>query len=295
MKKLVFSMMVLTLMLFTQAATGIEYSIYDLQYQADPEDMNSPHVGEDVNCIGGVVIHKFPGSKPKVTLYDPAYPDGWGGMAIKDFTALKVFYNTVNIGDWVSLTNTTVEESNGNTQLMFESKSGFVLESTGNDLPEPISIEPGDITAPVYQTSPEGWLVANHNAEKFEAMLVRIENVIVTEKDLGKAMDNYSLEGYEGAGPNDICWAADYMNNEVEEDDYHRFVDIGSRFCSVTGIVEQYKKYDQYADIYWDYYQLLTTGTGDLKRYAPADLTGDCMVNMQDFAEFCNYWLWGTE
>jgi hypothetical protein len=292
-KKSVFSMMILTLAVFTQIVVGVDYSIYDLQYQSDPEDLNSPYVGEDVNCLGGIVIHKFPGKNPKVTLYDPNNPDGWGGIAIKDFTTAKEFYNAVNIGDWVSFTHTTVEEYNGNTQLKFEDKSGFVIESTGNDLPEPILIEPNDITAPIYQTSPEGWLVENHNAEKYEAMLVRVENIIVTEKDLGKAEDNYSLESFENAGPNDLCWTSDYMNEEVEEDDYHRFVDLDSRFCSVTGIIEQYDGYKYYYE--WDYYQLLTTRTGDLKRYTPADLDGDCMVDFSDFAVFCQYWLWGTE
>jgi hypothetical protein len=292
-KKSVFSMMILTLAVFTQIVVGVDYSIYDLQYQSDPEDLNSPHVGEDVNCLGGIVIHKFPGKNPKVTLYDPNNPDGWGGIAIKDFTTAKEFYNAVNIGDWVSFTHTTVEEYNGNTQLKFEDKSGFVIESTGNDLPEPILIEPNDITAPIYQTSPEGWLVENHNAEKYEAMLVRVENIIVTEKDLGKAEDNYSLESFENAGPNDLCWTSDYMNEEVEEDDYHRFVSLGSRFCSVTGIIEQYDGYKNYYE--WDYYQLLTTYTGDLKRYTPADINGDCMVDFSDFAIICEYWLWGVE
>jgi len=289
MKRLVFPMIVITLTVFTQTATCTEYSIYELQYQSNPEDLNSPHVGEDVNCIGGIVIHKFPGSKPKVTLYDPAYPNGWGGIAIKDFTTDKRFYNSVNIGEWVSLTHTTVEESNGNTQLMFENKSGFVLETTGNDLPEPIPIEPNDITAPLYQTSPEGWLVENHNAEKYEAMLVRVENVIVTEKDLGKAEDNYSLENYENAGPNDICWAADYMNEEVEEDDYHRFVDLGSRFCGLTGIIEQYDGYKNYYE--WDYYQLLTTTTADFTIEQTGDFNNDCGVGFIDYAIFSTYWL----
>jgi hypothetical protein len=293
MKKSVFSMMILTLAGFVQIAVGVDYSIYDLQYQSEPEDLNSPHVGEDVNCIGGIVIHKYPGGKPKVTLYDPNYPDGWGGIAIKDWTDDKDFYNTVNIGDWVSFTHTTVEEFKGNTQLKFEDKSGFVVESTGNDLPEPILIEPNDITEPVYQTSPEeGWFVENHNAEKYEGMLVQVKNVVVTRMWIGKDSDNYALRDYDK--PNDPnCWAADYMNEEVEEDDYHRFVDLGSRFCSVTGIIEQY---DGYKNSYeWDYYQLLTTYTGDLKRYTPADINGDCMVDFSDFAVFCQYWLWGTE
>jgi hypothetical protein len=294
MKRLIFAIMILTLTVSQQAATGIDYSIYDLQYQTDPEDLNSPHVGEDVNCIGGIVIHKFPGSNPKVTLYDPAYSAGWGGIAIKDFTETKEFYYAVNVGDRISLTHTTVEEYNGNTQLKFVDISGFVVESSGNALPEPVLIEPNDIKSPVYQTSPEGWLVQNHNAEKYEAMLVRVQNVIVTEKDNGKASDNYTLQSI--AHPNDpnfSCWAADYMNEEVEDNDYHRFVDLGSRFCSVTGIIEQYDGSKYYYE--WDYYQLLTTYTGDLKRYTPADLDGNCMVDFSDFAVFCQYWLWGTE
>jgi hypothetical protein len=291
MKKLVVSMMILTL--FTQIAAGVDYSIYELQYQSDPEDLNSSYVGEDVNCIGGIVIHKFAGKNPKLTLYDPNDPEGWGGIAVKDFTTDTNAFDNIVVGDWVSLTHTTVEEYRGNTQLKFEDKSDFVIESTGNDLPEPISIEPNDIAAPVYQTSPEGWLVEDHNAEKYEAMLVRVENVIITEKDLGKAEDNYSLESYENAGSNDLCWASDYMNEEVDEDDYHRFVDLDSRFCSVTGIIEQYDGFKNYYE--WDYYQLLTTRTRDLKRYTPADIDGDCMVDFSDLAVLCEYWLWGIE
>ena len=292
MKKLVFSMMILALTVFTQMTVGVDYSIYDLQYQSDPEDLNSPHVGEDVNCIGGIVVHKYPGKNPKVTLYDPNYPDGWGGIVVKDFDNRRL-YDYVSVGYWVSLTHTTVEEFNGNTQLKFESKSRFNIESTGNALPEPILVSPSDIAEPV-DFRPIGWFVVDHRAEKYEAMLVRVESVIVTEKDLGKVEDNYSLKSYENAGPNDPnCWAADYMNEEVEEDDYHRFIDLGSRFCSVTGIVEQFTGHmNEYE---WDYYQLLTTRTRDLKRYTPADLDGDCMVDFSDFAVFCQYWLWGTE
>ncbi len=287
MNKSVFPMVILTLAGFMQIAVGADYSIYDLQYQSDPEDLNSPHVGEDVNCIGGIIIHKFPGKNPKVTLYDPAYPDGWGGIVVKDFTNDRIFYhaNDVNVGVWVSLTHTTVEEYRGNTQLKFESKSGFNPESTGNALPEPILVSPNDIAAPV-DFRPIGWFVVDHRAEKYEAMLVRVENVIVTEKDLGKAQDNYSLESYENAGPNDLCWAADYMNEEVEEDDYHRFVDLGSRFCSVTGIIEQY---DGFKNSYeWDYYQSLTTSTDS---FVKIDLDGDCDFDFVDFSVFAQHWL----
>jgi hypothetical protein len=160
-------------------------------------------------------------------------------------------------------------------------------------LPEPILLSPDDIAAPIYRPDPNaGWFVADHNAERYEAMLVQVKNTVVTDVNVGKKSDNYVLQYYDKPDdPN--CWAADYMNEEVEEDDYHRFVELGSRFCSVTGIIEQYDGYKNYYD--WDYYQLLTTTTGDLKRYTPADLNGDCMVDLSDFAVFCQYWLWGTE
>jgi hypothetical protein len=285
-------MMILTLTAFTQIAAGTDYSIYDLQYQSDPEDLNSPHVGEDVNCIGGIVIHKFPGSKPKVTLYDPNNPDGWGGIVVKDFTETKNFYNAVavNVGVWVSLTHTTVEEYNGNTQLKFESKSGFNPESGGNALPEPISIEPDDITAPVYQANPEGWLVQNRDAEKYEAMFVRVRNVTVTKKDNGKACDNYALQGdAEPNNPDFSCWAADYMNEEREADGYHSYVELDSHFCGVTGIIEHYNGYKNYYE--WDYYQLLTTKTDDFLVIQPADFDNDCDVDFLDYSHFAQYWL----
>ena len=286
--RLVFSMVILTSAAFTQIAAGIDYSIYELQYQSDPEDLNSPYVGEDVNCVGGIVTHKYAGKFPKAFVQDPCFAGGWGGITVKDFSAAKTFYNTVNIGDRVSLTHTIVEESSGNTQLDFDESSGFVVESTGNDLPEPILIEPNDITAPVYQLSPEGWLVQNHNAEKYEAMLVRVRDVIVTEKDLGKAEDNYGLESYVNAGPNDICWAADYTNEEVEADGYHRFVELDSRFCGVTGIIEQYDGYKNFYE--WDYYQLLTTCTADFTITQKGDFDDDCDVDFIDFDEFASHW-----
>jgi len=265
-------------------------TIYNLQYTTDPNGVSS-YEGSDVNCSGGIVVDKYGGFKPKVTLYDPNYPNGWGGIVVKDFDNGNL-YDNVNLGDWISLTDTTVEEFKGNTQLKFESKSSFNIESSNNALPKPILLSPNDIAAPVYQAQPEGWFVTDRRAEKYEGMWVRIENVKVTAWDLGKEYDNYVLQDYDNDDPNMSCWASDYMNDS-QVDDYHPFVEVGRHFCGVLGIIEQYKGYKNGYD--WDYYQLLTTDTGDLKRYTPADLNGDCMVDFSDFAEFSRYWLWGTE
>ena len=279
-----------TFCLLCQASADPIVTIYELQYTTDPNGVG-PYEDNEVDCYGGIVVHKYPGWNMKITLYDPNHPDGWGGIAVKDFDNGNLFDN-VNVGDRISLTNTMVEEFRGNTQLRFESQSAFTIESSGNALPEPIPISPNDIASPVYQAEPEGWFVADHTAEKYEGMWVRVENVKVIERDLGKAYDNYVLQDYDNDDPNQSCWSSDYMN-ESKIDDYHPFVELGRRFCSVSGIVEQYVGYKNEYD--WDYYQLLTTRTGDLKRHTPADINGDCMVDSTDLALFCQDWLWGTE
>jgi hypothetical protein len=298
MKKLVSSMTILTLAGFMQIAVGVDYSIYDLQYQSDPEDLNSPHVGEDVNCIGGIVIDKFLRNKAKLTLYDPqiynpSEPNGWRGIMVKTAYGFNPnVFDNIDIGDWVSFNNVLVKdnvESQYNTMLEYGPTSSFTIESMDNPLHEPIVISPNDIASPVFDSGPPwSWRVNDHRAEKYEAMMVEVRNVRVTQKGLGKYGDNYILVDHDSNDSNNNCWAADYMNEEVEEDGYHRFVDLGSRFCSVTGIIEQYKQYDSYAEIDWDYYQLLTTSTDS---FVKTDLDGDCDFDFVDFSVFAQHWL----
>jgi hypothetical protein len=308
MKKTAFAFMVIlpALAMFSYVkAEELELSIYEIQHDADANG-TSIYDSCDVNyCSGGIVIDKFLRNKAKLTLYDPqiynpSEPNGWRGIMVKTAYGFNPnVFDSIDIGDWVSFNNVLVKdnvESQHNTMLEYGPTSSFTIESMNNPLHEPIVISPNDIAAPVFDSGPPwSWRVTDRRAEKYEAMLVRVENVVVTDVNLGKASDNYALQDYDDDDPNMSCWAADYMNEEVEEDDYHQFIDLGSRFCSITGIVEQYKKYDSYEEIDWDYYQLLTTYTRDLKRYTPADLNGDCMVDFSDFAVFCQYWLWGTE
>ena len=235
------------------AVAGVEPTIYDIQYTTDPDGV-SPVDGTVTDCAGGIVTHKFGGFKPKLTLYDPNWPNGWGSIQVKDWTTNTDLFNGVDLGDWVRLTHVTVEEYRGNTLLRYETanNSGYTIISSGNPLPPPRLVSLDEIAAPI-EGPPGDWYVADHSAERYEAMRLAVENVTVTALDLGKASDNYSFHGSADA------WASDYMN-EGAVGDYHPLVTVGQHFDRVTGILEQYTK----LSYGWDYYQLLTTTSDDL-------------------------------
>lgn len=285
--KLLIVMTILNLSVLVSAEEDPNLSIYEIQYTTNPNG-DSNYVGEIVNCSGGIVIYKYDGYYPKIFLYDNVHHDGWGGIVVRDYTATATF-DDVNVGDWVSFTHTLVEEFRGNTQLNFESGSSFEVTSGDNPLPVPIVVSPADIAAPIYQEDPESWHVADHNAEKYEAMWIKLRDVNVGDIDLGKAYNNYVL--YNANNPNDFnCWASDYINEDLGPwDDYHPYVTPGQHFCSVEGILEQYTGEKRSID--WDYYQLLTTGTESLTISQISDLDEDCDVDFLDFGLFAQHWL----
>jgi hypothetical protein len=138
-----------------------------------------------------------------------------------------------------------------------------------------LMVSVADIPAPLYDPNDDGWYVENHAAEKYESMRLLVRGVTVTEMDLGKAVDNYNLQDADDAN----CWASDYMNEEVEPSDYHRFVSVGQHFCGVSGVFEQYTNYSTG----WDYYQLLTLTSADLAICGDVDHDGD--VDLADLAQ----------
>jgi len=129
-------------------------------------------------------------------------------------------------------------------------------------------------------------LVTDHNAEKYESMLVRVSDVYVQDRGYGKAYDNYVLASGEDA--NLACWASDYMNEDNEEI-YHRYVQPGARFCGVVGVLEQYE--GESDGIRYDYYQLLTRATEDFIVEQYCDLNYDCGVDFVDFELLGLFWL----
>ena len=161
-----------------------------------------------------------------------------------------------------------------------------MIVSNNNPLPKPLVVEVDEIAAPV-----EGfdvWAVTDHNARKFESMLIKVENVTVTDTGFGKAYDNYILQS--NIDPNVACWGSDYMNADKEKGlIYHPFVETGRIFCRVTGVLEQYTAESD--GIYYDYYQVLTTSADDFTIEQIADFDSDCDVDFIDFGIFTGHWL----
>ena len=246
-KKLILMAMV---MLICVGMAQSAVSIYDVQYTADPSG-DSSYVGSTIDCAGGIVIDKWVGGSTKLTIYDPANPNGWGGVISK--TRGGEFAG-VNVGDWVSFANVFVEERSGNTQLTFDATlttdptnpgygSSFIVKNTGNALPTGIVV------------------TENSFSEAYESMRVVLEGVEVTARDLGRKSDNYNLLNGNGN-----YFAADYMNGNVVFEPYHSLASIGAEFDSVSGIIEHKAKDG------WDYYQMLTTGTSDFVVPEPATM-----------------------
>jgi hypothetical protein len=262
-------------------------SIYELQYTENP-DGSSYYDEQTVNCTGGIVIHKWSRGRERMTLYDPNYPDGWGGIMAKgpfDSTA----FEDVNLGDWVRLENVIVYEelnkARGNTTLFYDEYSSYSILSTGHELPEPLLVDTEEIAVhydPVRQTC----YVSDHRAEKYEAMYLKVRIVTVGDVNVGSHLDNYSLSKMDD--PNIYCWASDYINID-NPDSYtpHPIISSGLKLCSVSGILEQYTKLSDG----WDYYQLLTTEREDFQIEQPGDLDGDCGVDYVDFGLLADYWL----
>ena len=277
---------VVAVLIFILPMQAAELSIYDIQYTDDPNG-ESPQNGSIIDCTGGIVTHKPSTGRPRLIVQNPSYPEGWGAIQAKDLFGTG-FFADVNVGDWISLTNVLVEENKGTTFLQYieDNKAGFEILSTDNPLPEPIVVGVNEIASPIEDLG--AWIVSNHNCEKYESMLIKVIDVTVANAGYGKAYDNYILQS--NVDPNLICWASDYMNTDKAKGlVYHPDVEIGQDFCGVTGILEQYTAESD--GIYYDYYQLLTTGTYDLTIEQIADFDGDCDVDFFDFSVFAGYWL----
>ena len=275
-KKLIGCCLLTLLCLSLYSASVFGLTIEQIQYTA-AADGTSPEAGNTVNCAGGIVIGMYAArNDPRIQIYDPDNPDGWGTIQVVDLTSGHDLFGDVSLGDWVFFQDVYVNDSPSESQ----SRGTTVLEYTdtashdtddeksvsSSSLPGPLVVSASDIAAPAYiGPNPGDWeqAVGNHSAEKYESMLLKIEGITVTHMDLGKAGDNYNLQS-SGA---DNVWASDYLNEDATGD-YHASVFLGQHFESVTGMLEQYTK----TGTDWDYYQLLTGSGEDLVIPEPASL-----------------------
>jgi hypothetical protein len=265
------------------ATEGALLTIPEIQYTESP-DGASLYNGTTVDCLGGIVVAKVAGGRPRLFLQDPNALDGWGAIQIKGWVSDA--FADVNVGDWVEVRQTFVEEYRGTTFLQYwdENPDGsqpvLTVVSHGHDVPRPLVVDVNEIKAPEYQPLEDAWLVADHRAERFESMLLQIRDVVVVETDLGKAQDNYELQSFRE--PNEtgaLGWASDYANQDRKKPDlYVPGIETGQRFRAVTGVLEQYTNLGEG----FDYYQFLTLSETSLVGLCPADLDRDGDVDLWD-------------
>jgi hypothetical protein len=227
------------------SAFGDVLTIRDVQYTTDPSG-DSPYDGQIHDVAGGIVTHIWFGGKPRIYVQDPAYSQ-WGGIIVKDWHNGELAGN-VSIGDWVSFTAIVVEEANGTTHLQYNRDwapdASFTVVSTGNPLPDPILLYAAHLAVPVDHM----------RSEPYESMVVTLHTVLVGERDLGKADDNYEL--HQGTW---VAWGADYMNLDAGGP-YDPRIQTGAILERITGIVEQYTKLSSG----WDYFQIVTRSASDI-------------------------------
>lgn len=266
---------------------GEDVTIPEIQYTESP-DGASPYNGKIVDCAGGIVVAKQPGSRPRLFVQDPNVSGGWAAIQVKGWTS-DAFMN-VNVGDWVRLQQVFIEEFRGTTLLQYWDQnpdgSGPILKvvSQGHSLPRPLVVDVNQIKAPEYRLQEDAWVVADHRAERFESMLLQVRDVAVLGQGTGKAQDNYGLGSFRE--PNDasaLCWASDYLNPDRPKADlYLPAIQPGQRFRAVNGVLEQYTNLGDG----FDYYQLLTLSADSLLGLCPADLDRDGDVDLRDYSMF---------
>ena len=237
----------------TPAGFAQPLTIHQVQYTTNPGG-SSDYQGQVIDCVGGVVVSKFRGSKPRLVLQDPNFPSAWGGIQVKDWT-IGDLWDQVSPGDWVELYDVKVEEFVGVTFLQYQAydpESSYSITSSGNPPPPAVELTCADLAHP-----------ANHSVtEQYESMAVTLRDVTVGQKDLGKANDNYEL-----IQPAGITWGTDYMNVDAGAP-YDQRIVTGAQLARITGMVEQYTRDE------WDYYQLCTRSADDIVR-APVPAVSD--------------------
>jgi predicted extracellular nuclease len=139
----------------TPALAAPPVSIYDIQYTTDPGGA-SPYVGQEVTTQGVVTAFFYDGGNRYTFIQDGT--GSWSGL---------VLYRPdgyVNVGDLLEVTG-TVSEYYGLTEIAY---GVATVVSSGNPLPAPEVLPTGEVSQ-----------------EQWESVLIRVENVTVTDDDLG--------------------------------------------------------------------------------------------------------------
>ncbi len=130
-------------------------SIYDIQFTSDPSGV-SPYAGQTVTTRGVVTAFFYAGGSRYTFIQDGSGP--WSGLLLYKPDGY------VNVGDLVEVTG-DVSEYKGLTEIAF---GQVTVLTSGNPLPAPETVASGEVAQ-----------------EQWESVLVRLEQVTVTDADLG--------------------------------------------------------------------------------------------------------------
>jgi len=199
---------------FSNEVTVVYGPIYDIQYTtvAGPDGgYPSPLVGDEVTVTGIVTGANF-GHDLYFYMSDPC-GGAWHGIYVYDYVAGP------SLGDHVEVTG-TVSEYYGSTQLEY---CTVTILSSGNPVPEPISVSTLNLVGPAQ-------------AEQYEGCLVELTNVTVTESQVSFGE-----------------WYVDDGSGECQIDDGFFYLDevvppivifLNDVWVNLTGIVDF--SYDEY-------------------------------------------------
>jgi len=219
-------------------------TIRELQLSTVEQDWMSPYAGQTVSVAGGVVTHV---AGLRITLQDPTLGTEWAGLEIRAYEN-EAPLGVVRVGDQVDFHDLLVEEFRGGTIPQFKSYSSFEVKSSGHPLPAPVVLTCADVA----------WPPDREACERYEGMLVTVEDVRVGRMDWGKAEDNYELT--DGTS---TVWASDYYNLDLAVPPFPKYrVSRGERYRRITGVLQEYVLPEEG----WDYYQILPRGDADYER-----------------------------
>jgi hypothetical protein len=167
------------------------------------------------------------------------FPDFWIQDADTAWSGIFIFQptETPNPGDEVVLT-AQISEYYGVTEM--SNLTSYEVVSTGNPVPDPIDITPGDLADSYLAGCDAG-------AEKYEGLLVKLTNVIC-------AVDPDSTHQYAG------FYVTDFAYTDTCQIEYYIYEPyapaVGDTFLSITGIVHYSRgEYDlnprKIADVVW--------------------------------------------
>lgn len=186
---------------------AIVTDIYSVQYTEDSSG-DSPFKGKVVTVTGVVTVPKgiyAPNSNRDLIIQDTGDPYGtggaWNGVLVYNHETYSDVMIDAELGDSVSVTG-LVSEYYNKTEI--QDISAVTIFKSGAKLPDPVMVTTSDLNT------------ESGVAEQYEGVLVKVENVTVTNPDLG----NGEYEINDGSGPCMVNDWADYSYTPAQDDQF---------------------------------------------------------------------------